>query len=131
MRCRICLIAMSLTALLALAPETASQQVPRVARVGMLCPVECAGPVFSAFDDELLKLGWVEGQNLIIERRAAESRFERLPELAAELVRLKPDVMFATSPQPARAADNATSEILVVFSFVADPVRVGLVKSLA
>lgn len=109
----------------------AAQQPTTTARVGMLCPTRCAGIGYTAFDDELRKLGWVEGRNLTVERKGAEGRYERLPELAAELVRSKPDLIIAASPQPARAAKDATSEIPVVFSFVADPVGVGLVQSLA
>jgi putative ABC transport system substrate-binding protein len=97
----------------------------------MLCPVQCAGPGYDAFDDELRKLGWVEGRNLIVERRGGEGRSERLPGLAAELVRSEPDLIVAASTQPARAAKDATSSIPIVFSFVADPVGIGLVQSLA
>jgi len=111
---------------------TAAAQTPtRTARIGMLCPVQCAGPGYDAFDDELRKLGWVEGRNLIVERRGGEGRSERLPGLAAELVRSEPDLIVAASTQPARAAKDATSSIPIVFSFVADPVGIGLVQSLA
>ena len=101
------------------------------ARVGMLCQAKCEGPGYSAFDNELAKLGWVEGQNLVTERRGAEGRYDRLPELAAELVRTKPNLIIAAATQSAIAAQNATSDIPVVFSFVLDPVAIGLVKSLA
>jgi putative ABC transport system substrate-binding protein len=97
----------------------------------MLCPVQCAGPGYDAFEDELRKLGWVEGRNLIVERRGGEGRSERLPGLAAELVRSEPDLIVAASTQPARAAKDVTSSIPIVFSFVADPVGIGLVQSLA
>ncbi len=79
----------------------------------------------------LRSAGWVEGRNLHIEYRAAGGQFDRLPALAQELVALKPDLIAAVSPQPSRAAKNATSTIPVVFISVADPVRVGLVESLA
>jgi putative ABC transport system substrate-binding protein len=101
-----------------------------VARIGMLCPVQCAGAGYTAFDDELRKLGWEEGRNLLVERRGADGRSERLPELATELVRSRPDLIVAAAAQPARAAKDATSDIPIVFSFVADPVGVGLVHSL-
>jgi putative ABC transport system substrate-binding protein len=111
---------------------TAAAQTPtKTARIGMLCPVQCAGPGYDAFDDELRKLGWVEGRNLIVERREGEGRSERLPGLAAELVRSRPDLIVAASTQQARAAKDATSSIPIVFSFVADPVGIGLVQSLA
>jgi putative tryptophan/tyrosine transport system substrate-binding protein len=109
----------------------AAQTPGKSARIGMLCPVRCAGIGYTAFDDELRKLGWFEGRNLTVERRASEGRYERLPELAAELVRSRPDLIVAASVQPARAAKDATSEIPIVFSFVADPVGMGLVQSLA
>src|SRR5215203_5835968 len=89
----------------------------KAARVGMLCPVHCAGPGYTAFNDELRKLGWVEERNLTIERREAEGHYERLPDLAADLVRSRPDVIIAATSQPARAAKDATSEIPIVFSF--------------
>lgn len=114
-----------------LTSAVAAQTSPPAARVGMLCPTRCTGIGYTAFDDELRKLGWIEGRNLTVERKGAEDRYERLPELAAELVRSKPDLIIAASPEPARAAKDATSEIPVVFSFVADPVGVGLVQSLA
>jgi putative ABC transport system substrate-binding protein len=114
-----------------LTTAVAAQQPTTTARIGMLCPVRCAGIGYTAFDDELRKLGWVEGRNLTVERRGAEGRYERLPELAAELVRSKPDLVVAATSPPAQAAKNATSEIPVVFSFVSDAVEVGLVQSLA
>lgn len=107
-------------------------QVPAEAvRIGMLCPVRCAGPGYTAFEDELRKLGWIEGRNLTVERKAAEGHYERLPELAAELVRSKPDLIVAATSQPARAAADATADIPIVFSFVPDPVGMGLVRTLA
>lgn len=114
-----------------LTSAVAAQTSPPAARVGMLCPTRCTGIGYTAFDDELRKLGWIEGRNLTVERKGAEGRYERLPELAADLVRSQPDLIIAASPEPARAAKDATSEIPVVFSFVADPVGVGLVQSLA
>jgi putative ABC transport system substrate-binding protein len=106
-----------------------AQTPTKTAHIGMLCPIRCAGPDYTAFENELRKLGWVEGQNLTIERRASEGRYERLPKLAAELVGSRPDLIIAVTPQPARAAKDATSKIPVVFSVVADPVGVGLVHS--
>ena len=92
----------------------------------MLCPVRCAGPGYTAFDDELRKLGWIEGSNLTIERRALEGRYER----AAELVRSRPDLIVGPGAPIARALKEATSEIPIAFSFVGDPVGLGLVQSL-
>jgi putative ABC transport system substrate-binding protein len=111
--------------------SVAAQTPTRSARIGMLCPVRCAGPGYTAFDDELRKLGWVEGHNLTVERRALEGRYERGAELAAEIVRLKPDLIVGPGAPIARALKNATSEIPIAFSFVGNPVEIGLVQSLA
>jgi putative ABC transport system substrate-binding protein len=117
--------------LLAFAPTAATRPAPKIARVGMLCSVSCTGDAYDALSDELRKLGWIEGTTILIERREAGRRFDRLPALAADLVRSKPDLIVAVSPQPARAAKDATSEIPIVILFVADPVGVGLASSLA
>jgi putative ABC transport system substrate-binding protein len=109
----------------------AAQAPAKMVRIGMLCPVRCAGSGYNAFDDELRQLGWLEGRNLVVERKAAEGHYDRLPGLAAELVRSRPDLIVAASPPPARAARDATSQIPIVFSFVADPIGLGLVQSLA
>lgn len=111
--------------------SAAAQTPAKTARIGMLCPVRCAGPGYTAFDEELRKLGWAEGHNLEIERKGAEGRYERLADLAAELARSKPDLITAAGAAPARAAKAATSEIPIAFSFVAHPVEMGLVQSLA
>ena len=78
----------------------------------------------------LEELGYREGRNLVVERRFAEGRAERLPALAAELVALKPDIIFAGASQAALAASKATSTIPIVFVGVPDPVGIGIVKSL-
>jgi putative ABC transport system substrate-binding protein len=112
------------------APVARAQTPEKTARIGMLCPVQCEGPGYTAFDDELRRLGWTEGSNLTIERKAAEGRYERLPELAAGLARSMPDLIAAAGSQAARAAKEATADIPVAFSFVAHPVELGLVQSL-
>ncbi len=109
----------------------AAQTPAKTARIGMLCPVRCAGPGYTAFDDELRKLGWIEGSNLTVERKALEGRYERVSELAAEIVRSRPDLIVGPSAPVARALKEATSEIPIAFSFVAHPVEIGLVQSLA
>ncbi|WP_052002750.1 ABC transporter substrate binding protein [Microvirga sp. BSC39] len=109
----------------------AAQMPTKSARIGMLCPVRCVGPGYTAFDDELRKLGWIEGSNLTIERKALEGRYERVSELAAEIVRSRPDLIVGPSAPVARALKEATSEIPIAFSFVAHPVEIGLVQSLA
>jgi len=81
--------------------------------------------------DGLRGHGYVEGQNLVLEARYAESRFDRLPALAAELVRARCDVIVGSVTQPSLAARGATATIPIVMIGVADPVAAGLVVSLA
>ncbi len=76
------------------------------------------------------ELGWVEGQTLVVERRSAEGHYERLPALAAELVRLNVDVIVTVSTPGALAAKHATHTIPIVFTSVADPIGAGVIPSL-
>jgi putative ABC transport system substrate-binding protein len=85
----------------------------------------------SALWEELRRRGYVEGQNLVIERRNAQGRRDLLPALAGELVALHPDVIVASQQPATRAAKDATSTVPILFIGVADPVGVGLVTSLA
>ena len=111
---------------------TEAQQSGRVYRVGYLnTPTrESVEHGLAAFLRTLRELGWIEGQNLIIEYRWAEGNVERLPALAAELVRYKVDVIVAPAGSAALAAKNATSSIPIVMIFASDPVEMGLVASL-
>ena len=84
-----------------------------------------------AFRQELSKLGWIEGKNITIEYRFAEGKTDRLPELAAELVRLKVDLIVTTGRAPALAAKSATTTIPIVMTAFPDPVGEGLVANLA
>src|SRR5918994_2822489 len=120
------------TLLVTLLTSAAVAQTPaKPARIGKLCPMKCDGVAHTAFDDEIRKLGWVEGANLTIERKEAEGRFERLPDLAAQLVASRPDLLVASTTRTVQAGKSATSEIPIVFAAVGDPVGVGLVQSLA
>jgi putative ABC transport system substrate-binding protein len=87
--------------------------------------------LIDAFRQEMGKLGWIEGKNFIIEYRFAELTRERVSELAADLVRLKVDLIVASEPSPALAAKSATTTIPIVMTNVGDPVAAGLVASLA
>jgi putative ABC transport system substrate-binding protein len=84
-----------------------------------------------AFRQRLRELGWVEGQNIVIDYRYAEDRVDRLPDLAAELVRLKVDLIVSFGTQGVTAAKNATETIPIVMIAVRDPVGTGLIASLA
>jgi ABC-type uncharacterized transport system substrate-binding protein len=84
-----------------------------------------------AFRQELGKLGWIEGKNIAIEYRFAESKGDRLPELAADLVRLKVDLIVTRATTVTLAAKRATTTIPIVIAAAADPVSAGLVASLA
>src|SRR5215469_6651615 len=85
----------------------------------------------AAFVQRLRELNWIDGRNLAIEYRWAEGRNERYAENAAELVRLKVDVIVTVATPPTLAAKQATAVIPVVFAAVSDPVGTGLVASLA
>ena len=87
--------------------------------------------LLDVFRQELSKLGWIEGKNIAIEYRFAEQKLERLPELAAELVRLKVDLIVVSGTPPAVAAKKATTTIPIVMANAGDPVGAGLVASLA
>jgi putative ABC transport system substrate-binding protein len=110
-----------------------AQQAGKVARIGFLDTSTAAGSavLVEAFRQELSKLGWIEGKNITIEYRFAEHKNERMPELAADLVRLKVDVIVGTSPGPVLAAKKATTTIPIVVTSAGDPVAAGLVASLA
>jgi putative ABC transport system substrate-binding protein len=109
-----------------------AQQVGKVYRVGyMSAPTRASvEPVLQAFLRALRELGWIEGQNLIIEYRWADGKIERLPDLAAELVRQKVDLIVAPAASAALAAKKVTSSIPIVMMFPIDPVEQGLVTSL-
>jgi putative ABC transport system substrate-binding protein len=134
---RLSIIGLILTLALTIftAPLTAeAQQATHVYRIGLLSglfPSSAPNSRVEAFRQGLRELGYVEGQNLVIESRYAEGRAERLPDLAAELVRLPVDVIVAAAIEPIRAAQHATRTIPIVMSASPDPVGNGFVDSLA
>jgi ABC-type uncharacterized transport system substrate-binding protein len=121
------------TAALLAAPHAAAQLVDKGARVARLSPISASTevPILQALRQGLRDRGWVEGQNLTFEYRFAEGNLARLPELAAELVRLKVDVIVPGSTSAALAAKNSTKVIPIVMVITGDPVASGLVASLA
>jgi len=126
------LIAFVLAFTLCAAVATA-QQAGKIFRIGFLDSGTAVGGavLLDSFRQELNKLGWIEGRNITIEYRFAEGKTERLPELAAALVRLKVDLIVTTGDPQGRAAKGATSTIPIVMADVADPVGSGLIASLA
>src|SRR5882724_986535 len=110
-----------------------AQQPPKISRIGFLSTTSPSNvPTrLEAFRQGLRDLGYVEGKNIVIEYRDAEAKPERLPALAAELVRLKVDVIVISGPSPTRAAKEATATIPIVMTWDYDPVGNGFVASLA
>ncbi len=112
-----------------------AQSAKGVARIGFLAPggpgIDSWGASVETFRQALRELGWVDGQNLVIDVRYAEGRYDRLPDLAAELVALKPDVIFAGAVNSAQAAKRATTTIPIVMETLGDAVSTGLVTNLA
>jgi putative ABC transport system substrate-binding protein len=100
-----------------------AQQAGKIYRIGYLSTPtrESVERGLDAFLRKLRELGWVEGQNLIIEYRWAEGKVERLPDLAADLVRRKVDLIVAPAGSAVLAAKNATSSIPIVMIFPSDP----------
>ena len=122
-------------ALLARPLAAGAQQAGKVARIGYLTIGSVETPEMragvDAFRQGLLEHGYVEGKNFLIEYRGADGKIERLPGLANELARLKVDVIVAGATPAARAAQQATTTIPIVAVAMGDPVRDGLVASLA
>jgi putative ABC transport system substrate-binding protein len=124
----------TLALLFLVAPPGAAQS-DKVFRVGILSNVPLSSPqgapVWGAFVEGLRDLGYVEGRNVTIVDRSSEGKYERLPELAAELVRLEVDVIVAPANQNVRAAQQASRRIPIVMAGASDPVGDGLVANLA
>jgi putative ABC transport system substrate-binding protein len=110
-----------------------AQQPGKIFRIGFLDPTNASGSavLIDVFRQELRNLGWVEGKNITIEYRFAEQKPARLPELAAELVRLGVDLIVCSGTPSVLAANKATTSISIVMASGGDPVAAGLVASLA
>jgi putative ABC transport system substrate-binding protein len=117
-------IAGSLALTFLVAPLAADAQLAagKVARIGWLSPAVGPNPSSQSFLQGLRDLGYVDGQNIVVEYRWAEGRFERLPDLASELVRLQVDSIVAEYTQASLAAKSATPTIPIIMVGVADPV---------
>jgi putative tryptophan/tyrosine transport system substrate-binding protein len=117
------------------APASLAQQRGKIRRVGFLTaqrrPDSLQSGIFGAFLKSMRELGYLEGSNLMVEWRFADGRYERLPGLAADLVRLGVDVIVTLGTIATAAAQKATTTIPIVIGSVDDPVRSGFVKSLA
>jgi ABC-type uncharacterized transport system substrate-binding protein len=133
--CRVARVALAvvLCSLAALPIVGGAQTSPKVHRLGYLSSSSPTATrhFVEALRQGLAELGWVEGRNLATEYRFAEGKHDRLPALVAELIALKVDVIAAGPTPPALAAKRATTEIPIVMTAVGDPVRNGLVASLA
>ncbi|MFI5340198.1 MAG: ABC transporter substrate-binding protein [Candidatus Methylomirabilales bacterium] len=129
-----CLLTLSL-GLLLVPLATDAQEPGKVFRIGILGNVPLTDPdgarLWGAFIQGLREVGYVEGRNITIEHRFSEGQYERLPDLAADLVRLKVDVIVAPATQNVAVAKQATGTIPIVMTGSADPVGSGLVASLA
>jgi putative tryptophan/tyrosine transport system substrate-binding protein len=111
-----------------------AQQSKKVPRIGYLAPGDAAGDSIrsEAIRLALRERGYIEGQNIAFEYRYAEGKIDRYPELLAELVRLKVDIILVSGDRPVRAAKNATKTIpIVMLGTGSDPVEAGLIQSLA
>src|SRR5499425_2306862 len=119
--------------LFALCVPASAQQPAKVARIGFLLTNSRAANLarIEAFQHGLRELGYVEGKNIVIEWRSADGKPDRLPELAAELVRLKVDVIVTGGATATRPAKEATATIPIVMAQGGDPVGAGLIASQA
>jgi len=122
-----------LPALLAAPLAADAQQAGKVPRIGFLSVTSPSDrpSLLDAFRQGLRELGWVEGQNIVIDYRYADDRLDRLPDLAAELVRLKVDIIVSVGTQGVTAARNATEAIPIVMIGVRDPAGTGLIVNLS
>jgi putative tryptophan/tyrosine transport system substrate-binding protein len=110
-----------------------AQQPKKVLRIGYLSASSCSESVATreAFRQGLREFGYVEGQNIVIECRSVEGKFDRVPDLVADLVRLKVDIIVTSSSRVALAAKKVTTTIPIVMAYGGDPFQDGLVASLA
>ena len=133
MSARILVLFCLLITVLLITGSAEAQQARKVPRIGYLTATSLSPNVarIDAFRQGLRELGYVEGKNILIEWRSGEGKLERQGELAAELVRLKVDVIITSGPTITRAAKEATVTIPIVMAFDSDPIGNGFIASLA
>jgi len=126
-------ICLPLTVFLLTVSSANAQQTGKISRIGFLDNGTASGiaVLLDVFRQELTKLGWIEGRNIVFEYRFADGKTERLPELAADLVRLQVDLIVTTGDLQASATKKAAAAIPIVMANAADPVGSGLIASLA
>jgi putative tryptophan/tyrosine transport system substrate-binding protein len=128
-----CFVSLFAAAIVAFSSPVVAQQTPKVPRIGYLIastPTAISDRL-EAFRQGLLELGYVEGKGVVIDQRWAEGKVDRMSELAAELIRLKVDIILSAGPQSTRVAKETTSTTPIVMGFDNDPVGNGFVASLA
>jgi ABC-type uncharacterized transport system substrate-binding protein len=123
--------ALALSLILFAAPPAVDAQAGKVWRIGVLGTATAESPRWAPFHEALSEFGYVEGQNIALEWRPSGGKAERLPDLAAELVRLKVDVIVAAGNPAIAAAQKATRTIPIVMVLALDPVASGFARSLA
>jgi putative ABC transport system substrate-binding protein len=125
------LVAALALAVLAMPPAAETQQAGKVYRIGFLETGALRPRPWAAFQERMRELGYVEGRTVVFEPRWADGQLDRLPTLAAELLRLKVDVIVTAGSQAAQVAKGATTSVPIVMATGGDPVGLGLVESLA
>jgi len=128
------LLVIFIVVFLSAAQLTRAQQPAKIPRIGYLTPASpcsTSPPSFEAFTQGLRDLGYVEGKTITIECRAAEGKFDRVPDLVADLVRLKVDIIVVFGSASARAAKKVTTTVPIVMANSGEPFKDGLIASLA
>jgi putative tryptophan/tyrosine transport system substrate-binding protein len=125
------IVALALASALFRAEVEAQQPMKQVYRIAILSPATRPRPVIDALQERLRDLGYTENRNVVFEQRYADFKAERLPQLASELVKLRPNIIFTHSVTGARAAKHATSTIPIVIGAAGDLVQEGIIASLA
>ena len=128
---RLSVLALGLALVVSISQLVEAQQAGKIWRIGVLAGLDPGGPRWAPFREGLRGLGYVEGQNIVLESRSSGGRAERFPDFAAELVRLKVDVIVAGDNPAIAAAQEATRTIPIVMVLAQDPVASGFARSLA